>query len=510
MCPDFGTQYLQKIVSAALVSNPLFADAIHLATRFSLSNIDQTEMLQRMPLDRLDEWDGLAFDVACGWLKSNANRWTPWIVNTVEPPRHTLPVGDAARTAVLAVVCVMGACSLALHALLLVFRAHPLVVSSSVSFCQLIVAGSWFAYAAVLVLPYRSSAGVCTSFPILLCSGFTLIFASLFVKTWRLHSIFSTRALSVVRIRNSDLARLLGALFLLDGVIYLAWNLSDKPGPVLRPSSADRHADIWECTSSHFPVWFGLLLAPKAALMAWGVYLAYKVRAVAANFNESRWIGICIYNATVLGCVMLPLLEVMDSQPSAHYLLLALGVLATVGVALGALFGPKFLRILDLGRTAPAPVGSVLSLSPSQQQGDGSDTSTMPPPTGGRKMPPVGAPPSALGAWAPVSGSKRLSMRTGSVLHSGAPGGIGIGTGTGGGTPFSTSGVEMHAPTTRTTLTLPLPSRTPHAVYVVHHSRAVREDDAPRSPSSHGPEETEDAPEPTPATAAAPGAETGK
>ena len=102
-------------------------------------------------------------------------------------------------------------------------------------------------------------------------------------------------------------------------------------------------------------------------------------------------------------------------------------------------------------------------------------------------------------------------MRTGSVLQGGAPGGTGNGIGTGGGgTPFSNSGVEMHAPTTRTTLTLPLPSRTPHAVYVVHHSRAVREDDAPRSPSSHAPEEPEDAPEPATATAAAPGAETGQ
>jgi hypothetical protein len=49
-----------------------------------------------------------------------------------------------------------------------------------------------------------------------------------------------------------------------------------------------------------------LMFAYKSILTVWGIYLAISVRKVSDNFNESKFIGMSIYNAAVASLIVIP------------------------------------------------------------------------------------------------------------------------------------------------------------------------------------------------------------
>ena len=66
----------------------------------------------------------------------------------------------------------------------------------------------------------------CMAAPWLYSIGFTLSFASLFAKTYRVSLVFNNKKLRKISIKTSDMFLGILAMILVDGAILLVWQMS--------------------------------------------------------------------------------------------------------------------------------------------------------------------------------------------------------------------------------------------------------------------------------------------
>ena len=182
--------------------------------------------------------------------------------------------------------------------------------------------------------------------PTFLCIAYTLVIGTLFAKTWRLNRIFKGASLKSVRVSAWDVVLFISLLFTIDFIIIAAWLLIDRPVPVLETDSTNSLQLITVCYSQHWNVWYALLIVPKAAQVLYGMYLAYNVRHINANFNESRYIGLAILHLVVFATIIIPLDRALDNQLTVHYLLITLMLCFVVFITLSLVFVPKIYAIV--------------------------------------------------------------------------------------------------------------------------------------------------------------------
>jgi len=254
-------------------------------------------------------------------------------------------INNSSFYVVLVVVSILGVYSSLLHFFLYYYRTHPLIQSASPLFGQLIVAGSWFVYAAVLIMKFKATSGVCSMIPIFLCMAFVMMIGTLFAKTWRLNRIFHGASLKSVRVTSGDVFKFIGIFFAFDFLVNLIWETVDKPRPDLESDATNLSAMNTYCSSDYYTAWYILLIVPKGLLLLYGAYLAYNIRHISASFNESRFIGLTILHGIIFSLIIIPLDLGLHDQLNAHYLIITLLLCLCTFITLTLLFMPKFYTI---------------------------------------------------------------------------------------------------------------------------------------------------------------------
>jgi hypothetical protein len=154
-------------------------------------------------------------------------------------------------------------------------------------------------------------------------------------------------------------------------IIHAIWTIFDRPVSTLKPGS-EPFSNIPTCSSDRMDLWLVLLLVPKFLLLIYGSYLAWGVRNVSQNLNESKFIafaicnnlshpsipyicccliGLCyadnpIDNLLLVGCVCLPLIVIISDRMDVTFILLTVATLLGVLSPILTLFVPKFIFIL--------------------------------------------------------------------------------------------------------------------------------------------------------------------
>ena len=344
---DFPIQSIFKYYSASLSNDTnaeSYRDALYLLSALNFANQYQQYLLNFMKDQPMSSWQTIADKNTCSWLHSVVPIWRSWV--SLSPQQYFEDIPQAAWVAVIVIVSILGAYSLLLHAFVYRYRKHPLLLSSSPFFGQVIIGGSWFLYVAIAIMRWKSIEAVCSIIPTFLCIAYTLVIGTLFAKTWRLNRIFKGASLKSVRVSAWDVVLFISALFTIDFIIIAAWLLIDRPIPVLETDSTNSLQLITVCYSEHWTVWYSLLIVPKAVEVAYGMYLAYNVRHINANFNESRYIGLAIVHLIVFSIIIIPLDLALENQLTVHYLLISLMLCLGVFVTLSLIFLPKIYAIV--------------------------------------------------------------------------------------------------------------------------------------------------------------------
>ncbi|XP_020282337.1 gamma-aminobutyric acid type B receptor subunit 1 isoform X5 [Pseudomyrmex gracilis] len=190
-------------------------------------------------------------------------------------------------------------------------------------------------------------------------TGFTLAFGAMFSKVWRVHRL-STKAKAEQgkkKIEPCKLYLMLSGLLSVDIILLVTWQVVD---PLKRkietfsleaPPYGDEDAmikpELEHCESEHNNVWFGLLYGYKGLVLAFGLFLSYETRSIKIKLiNDSRYVGMSIYNIVVLCLITVPVVTVISSQQDASYAFSALATIFCCFLSMALIFVPKVIEVI--------------------------------------------------------------------------------------------------------------------------------------------------------------------
>uniref|UniRef100_A0A1I8FB25 G_PROTEIN_RECEP_F3_4 domain-containing protein n=1 Tax=Macrostomum lignano TaxID=282301 RepID=A0A1I8FB25_9PLAT len=140
--------------------------------------------------------------------------------------------------------------------------------------------------------------------------GYSAAFGAMLAKTWRVHRIFTNA------IKDSHLFAVILLLLVTDAIVLTAWGIADplkmaEGFPVVNRECQEeaedgtvRRLEVAKCASERLNVWLGFHRHQRPRAFSWEA------------LNDSKTIGVCVYNTTVMGLIGVALLFVLpDSRP---------------------------------------------------------------------------------------------------------------------------------------------------------------------------------------------------
>ncbi|XP_069131836.1 gamma-aminobutyric acid type B receptor subunit 1-like isoform X2 [Argopecten irradians] len=90
----------------------------------------------------------------------------------------------------------------------------------------------------------------------------------------------------------------------------------------------------------------GVIYGYKGILLLFGIFLAYETRSVKLKqVNDSRFVGMSIYNVVVLCVITAPITLIISNQQDASFAFVALAILLCSFLSRGLIFVPKIVEI---------------------------------------------------------------------------------------------------------------------------------------------------------------------
>jgi hypothetical protein len=270
------------------------------------------------------------------------------------------------------------AVSTAIGSLIFFFRDKKIIRATAPTVGVWSCVGGLLAAFAVLALALPLSSQTCAATMWLSSTAFVICFAALFARTHRIFKIFNNPKLQNKVINDQRLLLMLASFVIGNTVISAVWQAVD---PLVVVSTQVSEFDPFEYSrgcASQSKVYEILGYVFKAALTCWGIHLAYQTRNVDMNFNESRFIGLAIYNVALMCAITIPIISLLQaSMPNAATLLRGLVTGYIVMFSLGAIYGYRlYLCLIGEGdedassagtaRTGPAGRGSTTPRARSQ------------------------------------------------------------------------------------------------------------------------------------------------
>ena len=229
----------------------------------------------------------------------------------------------------------------------IVYRTYKPIKASSPCLNHLIFVGCYLiAFSTVLYLLAETYKHISLTvrqhlynvIPLFLTTGVSLIIGTIFVKTWRLHRIYTHSkkfsSANVSFLNNKLLGSLVIILACLDILVCILWISLDKLK--INETKKVQHFEgdefpvvvIYDTFSSEYMLyWLVLLLAPKVTLTLCSFFLAFLTRFNMKEFTTKN-VVVLVYLLSILSVFMIP----------SYVLISAIGVDITIRVTILCLF----------------------------------------------------------------------------------------------------------------------------------------------------------------------------
>ncbi|XP_046398268.1 gamma-aminobutyric acid type B receptor subunit 1 isoform X3 [Ischnura elegans] len=198
---------------------------------------------------------------------------------------------------------------------------------------------------------------VCTARSWLLCTGFSLAYGAMFSKVWRVHRLTTKAKADPKADEGWKLYVMVGGFLFVDVALLLSWQLTDPPergievfpleDPLNTEDDIKIRPELEHCESQHSTVWLGILYGYKGLVLIFGLFLAYETRSIKVKaINDSRLVGMSIYNVVVLCLITAPVTMVIASQQDAGYAFVALSIIFCCFLSMALIFVPKVIEVM--------------------------------------------------------------------------------------------------------------------------------------------------------------------
>jgi gamma-aminobutyric acid type B receptor len=101
---------------------------------------------------------------------------------------------------------------------------------------------------------------------------------------------------------------------------------------------------LTKCSNLYRVIFYvlGLTLSYKGLLLLFGLFVSYETRSVKLRqINDSRYVGMSIYNVVVTCLITAPVIMVTASQQDASFAFVALSVIFCCFLSMALIFVPK-------------------------------------------------------------------------------------------------------------------------------------------------------------------------
>lgn len=220
-------------------------------------------------------------------------------------------------------------------------------------FLLMSLVGIMILYVAPMFLVATPSLANCSAMLWLANLGFTITFAPLFAKTWRIYRIFGMRKLSITKISNRQLAAIVGAIVGIDVILMIIWQAMNplQPGVTLQLQGSTTYS----YTQCMLPSGSGtsgvaivaVVVATKGAMILFGCIMSFSTRKVSTNFNESQNIAWAIYNVIGACGIIAPIIAAVNAVGTTLIILEVFLVLWICSFTLAILYVPKLVVLFS-------------------------------------------------------------------------------------------------------------------------------------------------------------------
>ncbi|KNE69782.1 hypothetical protein AMAG_14321 [Allomyces macrogynus ATCC 38327] len=293
---------------------------------------------------------GVTETTACKWIASNRNLWTAWI--PAPPANYIMTLDDMASSEVLPILVVVlcglfFAATLPTFHLLSRYAGIATVKAQSPRFMQLIALGVFVVTASVaLEIASPTITGMCAVRIWLLALGMCTILGSIIVKTMRIYLIFGNRYQMQFNLKDSRLLGGVLAMAAVDLVLLGAWTGAAAPSPIISTVSTTTYTYLCSTSSDTGGTAITVILATfHASQLLVACWLSFKIRNVATNYNESKYIALAAYNILLACTVVIPV-SVLPINFRAQFVIKCVCILLALGGVLGLLVWRPILEVV--------------------------------------------------------------------------------------------------------------------------------------------------------------------
>ncbi|XP_072030306.1 gamma-aminobutyric acid type B receptor subunit 2-like [Amphiura filiformis] len=250
------------------------------------------------------------------------------------------------------------------------FRTQRTVKMSSPNLNNFIIVGNILIYLSVIVggldnniVSFRTLEAACQMRAWLLSTGFVLAFGSMFSKTWRVYRVAALKTPKRKVITDNHLFIMVLVLFCVDVLVLTLWQVLDPIYVEVIDINEERNPDIAnqrivtyieQCTSDNSVYWIVPLYGYKGLLLIFGTFLAWETRKVTiAALNDSKLIGICVYNTVVLCIVGVSVSYLITNDTEALFIFTSCITIFCATLTLVVLFVPKVISVYKFPEGEP-------------------------------------------------------------------------------------------------------------------------------------------------------------
>ena len=195
------------------------------------------------------------------------------------------------------------------------------------------------------------SVAICMSIPWLAFTGFTLMFAALFAKTWRVNKIFDKKQghTKMLKVEAKDVMAPLAILLVCNFIVLICWTVLD---PLTYTRIELEGTDYWNrviettggCRSAQVEAYLIPLVIINFIALAVACWQAFLARDIDSNFSETRFIGFSLASILQTFLSGIPIIAVVRDLPDAFYLITTFMIFALTVVILMFIFLPKMYK----------------------------------------------------------------------------------------------------------------------------------------------------------------------
>ncbi|KYQ94314.1 G-protein-coupled receptor family 3 protein 15 [Tieghemostelium lacteum] len=228
------------------------------------------------------------------------------------------------------------------------YRKRRVIRYSNPLFLMIILAGCLISLSVIPTSFNHTNASCKASIPLLFMS-LSLISCATFVKQFRIWRLVKDiQLLRETNVENPYLLKFIALLLVIPALVSIL-------SVVVVNQHASTQYDLTKltlteyCDFNTYIVFSIIFLVYQVGILAFGcllVLVCRKFRSVPGTFNEATYIGILLYNYTLIIIITIPLSYIFHKNPLANFLILSISILCYVISTLVLLFLPKFIFLV--------------------------------------------------------------------------------------------------------------------------------------------------------------------